>query len=116
MDTIGNMGNRHYIRADAEGRVLEGWSDGPIPGRDTEGAVLLRSGGGYQFWLADDEIENPPILTEDGIPMYRWDGERVLERTEEEIAADRALLPPAPKSPEERLDAIEAAIERGLSL
>ncbi len=116
MDTIGNIGNRHYIRADAEGRVLEGWSDGPIRDRDTEGAVLLRSGGGYQFRLTPEGPENPALLDESGVPLYRWDGERVLARTAAEIAADRALLPAKHKSAEERLDAIEAAIERGVSM
>ena len=60
--------------------------------------------------------ENPALLDESGVPLYRWDGERVLARTAAEIAADRALLPVKYKSAEERLDAIEAAIERGLSM
>ena len=110
--------NRHYVTVDSSGRITEGWSDGPHPERDPAGAVCINDQGGYQFRLLPGGEENPVLYTEDSIPLYRWDGERVLRRTEEEIAADCALLPiPKPvKSPEERLDALEAAIERGLSL
>lgn len=31
-----------------------------------------------------------PLLSEDKIPLYKWDGQKVQPRTEEEIAADRA--------------------------
>ena len=40
-----------------------------------------------------------------GSPLYRWDGERALPRSEEEIAADRSAIPPPPPSPQEQLRA-----------
>lgn len=92
-------GNRHYITTDAQGRVASGWSDGPHPTRDTSGAICINEQGGYQFRLFPDGEENPLLFAEDGVPLYRWDGERVVPRTEEEIAADR--VPP--------LDAVRAA-------
>lgn len=97
--------NKHFITTDAEGRVTDGWSEGPNPGRDISGAVLLTDQGGYQFRLAPDGEENPSLLTEDGIPLYRWDGERVVRRSEEEVQADRAAIPPPPPSEQERLRA-----------
>lgn len=97
--------NKHYIKVDPEGRITSGWSDGPIPDRDTSNAVLLTDQGGYQFRLAPDGEENPSLLTEDGIPLYRWDGERVVRRSEEEIAADRAAVPPPAPSAQEQLRA-----------
>lgn len=97
--------NKHFITTDAEGRVTSGWSDGPCPDRDTSGAVLLTDQGGYQFRLLPGGEENPSLYTEDGIPLYRWDGERAVRRSEEEIAADRSAIPPPPPSPQEQLRA-----------
>ena len=96
---------RHYIAIDAQGRITSGWSEGPCPGRDTSGAVLLTDQGGYQFRLTPGGEENPPLYTEDGIPLYRWDGAQVVRRSEEEVQADRAAIPPPPPSEQERLRA-----------
>lgn len=81
--------NRHYIIADPEGRITDGWSDGPHRGRDTAGAVLLTDQGGYQFRLDPEGEENPALFTGEGIPLYRWDGERIVPRWEAEIAQER---------------------------
>lgn len=97
--------NRHYITVDALDRVTARWSDGPHPDRDTTGAVCINEQGGYQFRFAPGGEENPNIYTMDGIPMYRWDGEQVIARTKEEIAADRAAIPAPPPSPQEQLRA-----------
>lgn len=97
--------NNHYITTDPEGRITSGWSTGPLPGRDTSSAVLLTDQGGYQFRLTPGGEENPPLYTEDGIPLYRWDGERVVRRSEEEVQADRAALPAPAPSEQERLRA-----------
>lgn len=107
---------RHYITTDADGRVTDYWSDGPHPGRDTTGAICINGQGGYQFRFVPGGEENPPLRTMDGTLLYKWDGENVLTRTEAEIQADRDAIPAPPPSPAERLDALEAAIERGLSL
>ena len=97
--------NKHYITTDPEGRILSGWSDGPIPDRDTTGAVCINEAGGYQFRLVPGGEENPALYTQDGIPLYRWDGERVVWRSEAEIAEDRAALPASAPSEQERLRA-----------
>ena len=96
---------RHYIAIDAQGRITSGWSDGPQRDRDTTGAVCINEAGGYQFRLHPGGEENPPLYTEDGIPLYRWDGERVGRRSEEEVQADRAALPAPAPSEQERLRA-----------
>ncbi len=97
--------NRHYITVDDRDRILLAWSDGPLPNRDTAGAICINEQGGYQFRFAPDGEENPPIYTMDGIPLYRWDGERAIPRTDEEIEADRAAIPTPPPSPQEQLRA-----------
>lgn len=88
--------NRHYITTDSQGRIVDGWSDGPHRNRDTDGAICINEEGGYQFRLCDGGPENPPLYTMDGIPLYRWDGAQAVARTEAEIAADRAAIPEPP--------------------
>lgn len=100
--------NRHYIRTREDGAIVDVWSDGPHPKKDTENAVCINDKGSYQVYLVVDGVrtrENPDWMTGDGIPLYKWDGERVVKRTEEEIVADRAEIPPAPPSPMEQLRA-----------
>lgn len=79
--------NKHYILIDSHSRIIDGWSDGPHPERDTAGAVCINDQGGYQFQLPTGEI-NPNWLDEYGIPLYKWDGSSVVQRTDEEIDAD----------------------------
>lgn len=81
--------NKHYITADAQGRVTGGWSDGPCPDRGAANAVCINERGGYQFRLFPGGEENPPLYTMDGIPLYKWDGEAVQPRTAEELAEAR---------------------------
>ena len=110
--------NKHYIDVDDQGRIVDGWSDGPHSQRQTtDQSVLLTDQGGYQFRLPVSEIEpsgeisrimseeNPSLWTMDGIPLYRYEDGEVLPRTEEEIAADRAAIPEPPPTAQEQLRA-----------
>lgn len=97
--------NKHYITADAQGHITDGWSDGPHLVRDTSGAICINEQGGYQFRLFPGGEENPSLHTMDGIPLYRWDGEKVVIRSEEELMADRAATPAPPSSEAEQLRA-----------
>lgn len=110
--------NKHYITTDIQGRITGGWSDGPHPERDTSGAICINAEGGYQFRLFPGGEENPPLYDMDGIPLYKWDGEAVQARTEEELAADRAATPAPPPSPQEQLraDVDFLAAMQGVSL
>lgn len=97
--------NKHYITAQNDGTIIDGWSDGPHPEKDTAGAICINEQGGYQFWLYPGGVENPPIFDEDGIPLYKWDGSQITPRTEAEIEADRAAIPAPPPSAQEQLRA-----------
>ena len=106
MEKIEQSFCRHYLRTDAEGRIVEGWSDGPhrerVPGGED---ILLSARGGYQFRLILDDTEsaeNPPLYGRDGAALYRWDGERVLARTGEALARDRAAAEAAAEEAERR--------------
>lgn len=111
----------HYISLDAENHIIDGWSDGPYPNRNVTGAICINEKGSYQVYLTVDgkrTEENPSLLTYDGIPLYKWDGEQVIARTEEEIAADRAAIPAPPPSAQEQLraDVDFLAAMQGVSL
>lgn len=95
--------NRHYITVDSDNRITAGWSNGPHRDRDTTDAICINEQGGYQFRLFPGGEENPPLYTMDAIPLYRWDGQAVQPRTEEEIAADRAAIPAPPPTEAELL-------------
>ncbi len=97
--------NKHYITVDDQHRITDGWSDGPLRDRPTEGAVCINDKGGYQFRLYPDGEENPVLYTMEGIPLYKYVDGAVQERTPEEIEADRALIPPPPPSETEKLRA-----------
>lgn len=89
--------NRHFIKTDEMGRVIDAWSDGPFPNKDTSDAILVTEKGGYQFRFYPGGEENPIIYTEDGIPLYRWDGRKIVQRTVAEITSEQDNLPePAP--------------------
>lgn len=62
--------------------------------------------------LAQSHYFEGGLYTLDGIPLYKWDGQQVGARTEDEIEADREAIPKLPIVPtyEERLAAMESAI------
>lgn len=97
--------NHHYIATRPDGAITDAWSDGPHRNKSTENAICINEQGGYQFRLMPDGEENPPIFTEDGIPLYKWDGSQVVPRSEAEIEADRAAIPIPPPSTQEQLRA-----------
>lgn len=103
--------HHHYIRTDDCGCIIDGWSDGPYPIRDSSGAICINDHGGYQFRLTTNGVENPPLCSIDEIPLYKWNGEQVLPRTDAEIESDRASVQSKQiPSTEQRLEALEAAM------
>lgn len=110
--------NRHYIKVRSDNAIVEAWSDGPRPDKDTSDAICINEHGGYLFRLLvtvfydehGDPVhqlteENPPIYDINGIFLYKWNGEQVLPRTEEEIAADLATISEPPPTIQEQLRA-----------
>ena len=95
------MYSKHYIMVDAQGRIISGWSDGPCPDKDVTQAICIDGQGGYQFRLFPGGEENPALYTMDGIPLYRWDGQTVQLRADEEIGADRTAIPEPPPTAQE---------------
>ncbi len=110
--------NRHYITVDAQGRIAAGWSDGPHPERNATTAICINKQGGYQFRFADSGKVNPPLYTMDGLPLYKYADGKIIPRTDEEIATDRAAIPAAPPSAQDQLrtDIDFLAAMQGVSL
>ena len=62
-------------------------------------------GYGDKYHHAQGNYFPQPIYTEDGIPRYKLEDGKAVERTEEEIEADRAAIPePGPRAEDVTLD------------
>jgi hypothetical protein len=87
--------NKHYISVDNRSRIVNGFSDAFREPSDTD--ICINEQGGYQFRLFPGGEENPALFADPYmIPMYKYEGNKVAKRTEEEIAAD--VPEPAPES------------------
>ena len=91
--------NKHYVKLRDDNAIIGYFSDAfQQPDADS----VLIPGIGYQFRLWPLEIEsdlvknpeNPNIWTPEGIPMYKWDGSKVVKRSDAEIQADITKIPP----------------------
>lgn len=95
---------KHYVLTREDGAIVDGWSDGVKPERDTNGAICINDRGGYQFEIVPGG-DGLPLCAAGGIPLYKWDGSRVVSRTEAEIEADRAAIPAPPPTAQQQLRA-----------
>lgn len=116
-EVIPEFYNRHYIVVDDQNRIVDGWSDGPRPDRDTSDAICINEQGGYQFRLFPSGEENPALYDWDNmIPLYKFEDGRVLQRTAEEIEADRASVPDETPVPDAQADTDALLIDHELRL
>ncbi len=100
--------NKHYITADALGRIVDGFSDAFRHPAETD--ICINAQGGYQFRLFPDGEENPELYTMlHDVPLYKYEDGEVVKRTAEEINADIAAIP-APEEVPSQLDLIEAQV------
>lgn len=95
--------NRHYITVDARGRITDGFSDAFRAPADTD--ICINEQGGYQFRLFHGGTENPVLIAENGIPLYKYENGTVVVRNAEEVAADIDALPEPKPTAEEKRDA-----------
>lgn len=96
---------KHYIITDESGRILRGFSD-DFEQPDAS-AICINEDGGRHFEL--NGVINPPMTDYDGVPLYKYGGEQVVARTQEELDADKPVIVPAPTI-DERLAAVEAVV------
>ena len=95
-----------YVKVDDNNRIVQINSNAFIS--DFSDWILIESGVyGDRGHHAQGNYFPQPIYTDDGIPRYKLADGQAQERTEEEIEADRALIPPPPPSLAERVEALE---------
>lgn len=84
--------NRHYILLREDKVIIDTWSDGPSREKDITKAICINEKGGYQFRFSSDGEENPMIFDLYGVPLYKWDGKKVIPRDESELNTERASI------------------------
>lgn len=97
-----------YIQTDTEGRILrcEGGYTTPV---DLTGWTEIDEGTGDKYNLCQSHYFEDGLYTMDGIHRYRWDGEKAVLRSEDELEADRADT--SESEPSTTLEARVAALE-----
>ena len=92
-----------YVLTDENGRItrIEGGYTTP---EDLTGWVQIDEGTGDKYNLCQSNYSPGSLYTADGIPRYKLADGKPVERTAEEIAADRAALPEPEPSMGELLD------------
>ena len=98
--------SRVYAHLDDKGRILQIEGEYTLANiTDPDAWTLIEEGEGSRYDRAQVEYFPEGYITEDGIPMYRWDGENVIQRTEAEIEADMdALLKEQRRAEQERIN------------
>lgn len=91
-----------YAKIDSENRIISVNSSAfvsPDWGSDID------AGYGDKYHHAQGNYFDQPIYTDDGIPRYKLVDGQAVERTEEEMGADRAAIPVPPPTAQEQLRA-----------
>ena len=96
-----------YIKTDEQNRIVRCEGEYSLPS-DLSGWILIDEGAPCDKRnLAQSMYFDGGLYTMDGIPRYRWDGSAAVERTEEELEADRAARPAPPPTTDERITILE---------
>lgn len=107
-----NYKSKVYVSADDQSRIIrcEGGYTTPA---DLTGWVKIDEGTGDRYNLCQSNYFDGGIYTADGIPRYKLADGQAVERTAEEIAADRAALPEPAPTTEELLDILLGVNDNG---
>lgn len=86
-----NPKSRVYVQTDETGRVLRLEGEYSLPA-DLTGWMKIDEGYGDRFSLAQSHYLDKPLY-DGAVPRYKLVDGKVVERTAEEIEADKAKLP-----------------------
>lgn len=93
--------SRVYVLCDEAGRVLRLEGEYSLPA-DLTGWTLIEEGPACdRLNLAQSQYLPKPLYTQDGLYRYKLVDGAVVERSEEELKAERAELPEPETAPEE---------------
>lgn len=94
--------NKHYVKTDDNGVVIDAFSDGPLYNKSTDGYICFNAEGSYQLRLKFKDEEDNIVFSEENAPITNWNGIYIykfvdgffVKRTEEEMKPDyEAMLP-----------------------
>ena len=97
-----------YIKTDPQSRITAINSDAFLP--DTAGWAEIDEGEGDKFMHCQGNYLPKPLITMQGIYQYKLADGKVAERTQKEIEADIAKIPPPSPSAEDRIKALETEL------
>ena len=87
-----------YVRVDEKNSII-GCEGGCTTPADLRGWKEIDEGVGDKYLLCQQYYFPDGLYTSDGIPRYKLQDGKVLERTEDEIRADRDAIVPPPQVP-----------------
>ena len=97
-----------YVRTDGEGRILDIGSDAFW--RSVDGWTAIDRGSGDRYRHAQGNYLPGPVTDVYGVCRYKIAGGEIIERTEDELRADRPATEET-LTTEQRLTTLEEALE-----
>ena len=85
--------SRVYALTDAQGRITRIEGEYTLPADLTDWVLVEEGASCDRLNLAQTHYLDKPLFTQDGVMRYKLEGGKVVERTAEEIEADKAKLP-----------------------
>lgn len=92
--------SRVFIKIDDNNRVVRIEGEYSLP-PDLTGFILVDEGYGDKFNLAQSHYLEKSLMTDDGIYQYKYINNMVVERSQQEIEADRQRIPITPTQMEQ---------------
>lgn len=92
--------SRVFILIDDNNRITRIEGEYTLP-QDITDWIQIDEGYGDKYNLAQSHYLDKPLMTEDGIYQYKYENGEVVERTAEEIEADREAVPIVPTQMEQ---------------
>jgi len=111
-----DSGIKNYIQVRSDGCILDLWSDAFLPERDTSSAICINENGTYIPTLFPDREWEGGLRNDMNVPLYRWNGMVVVERTQAEIDEELSSRPAPDPSEQDDIESMLVDHEYRLTL